>query len=299
LVSRTPRFAEIFPDGVQIDRVAKGFIFTEGPVWLRDEGCLLLSDIPGNRIQQIDGAGRITVFRDPSHNSNGLTLDLEGRLIACEHSTRRVTRTESDGRTTVLAESFEGKRLNSPNDVVVRSDGSIFFTDPAVGIQNHLQEQPVQGVYRLTPETGELELVVSDFVVPNGLAFSPDESRLYVSDSSTERHHIRVFDIHPDGSLGQGQGRVFATLEVGRPGPPDGMKLDAAGRVFCAGPGGIWVFDPSGVHLGTIETPEPPANCAWGGDDWRTLYMTARRSVYRIQLREAGIPVSRVPARTP
>jgi gluconolactonase len=216
-----------------------------------------------------------------------LTRDREGRLIACEHGNRRVTRTEPDGILTVLAESYENKKLNSPNDVVVRSGGHIYFTDPPYGIKPEQQEQRIQGVYLLSPDSRKLSIVARDFAKPNGLAFSPDEKKLYINDSL--HRHIRVFDVAPDGSLRKG--RLFHDMNIEQPGSPDGMKVDASGRLYCAGPGGVWVFDQDGAHLGTIVTPEKPANCAWGGDDWQSLYITARTSVYRIRVRSAGIKV--------
>ena len=246
---------------------------------------LLFSDIPANRIYRLAADGRVTTFREPSGNSNGLTRDKEGRLIACEHGNRRVTRTEADGSVVVLAQNFRGKRLNSPNDVIVKSDGAIYFTDPSYGIKSEEQEQPVQGVYRLSPDGDEFTLVADDFARPNGLAFSPDEKKLYIDDS--ERRHIRVFDVHDDGSLSEGS--VFHDMNVSTPGSPDGMKVDVEGHVYCTGAGGVWVFDPAGNHLGTIITPEKPSNCAWGDDDWRSLYITAVTSVYKIRVNTPGI----------
>jgi gluconolactonase len=216
-----------------------------------------------------------------------LTRDKEGRLIACEHGNRRVTRTEADGSVTVLAERFRGKRLNSPNDVIVKSDGAIYFTDPSYGINPKEQEQPVQGVYRLSPDTKEITLVADDLARPNGLAFSPDEKKLYIDDS--ERRHIRVFAVREDGSLTGGT--LFHDMNVATPGAPDGMKVDVAGHVYCTGAGGVWVFDPAGNHLGTIVTPEKPSNCAWGDEDWRTLYITAETSLYKIRVNTAGMNV--------
>jgi gluconolactonase len=270
-----------------LKRLATDFRFTEGPVWRSPERDLLFSDIPADRIVRLNPGGCATTFRAPSGNANGLTLDKERRLIACEHSTRRVTRTERDGTLTILADTYRGRRLNSPNDVVVKSDGTIYFTDPPYGITPDRQEQPVQGVYRLPLNGGALMLVADDFEKPNGLAFSPDERTLYINDSS--RRHIRVFDVQPDGSVSDG--RIFHDLNVDAPGAPDGMKVDSEGRLYCTGPGGVWVFDSDGHHLGTIGVPEKPANCAWGGDDWQILYVTARTSVYAIGLQARGISV--------
>ena len=280
---------QIVPKNVMVVPVATGFGFTEGPVWCGDY--LLFSDIPRNRIirwcMRSEGP-EVTTFRSPSGNSNGLTLDKSGRLITCEHSTRRVTRTEIDGSITVLAGQYGGRRLNSPNDVVVRSDGSIYFTDPPYGLKDLTawKELPFNGVYRLAPD-GELVLLMDDFDRPNGLAFSPDETVLYVDD--TPRGHIRAFDVSPDGGLSKG--RVFVELQAPEPGAPDGMKVDQQGNVYSTGPGGFWVIAPTGKSLGRIVLPELPANLAWGDSDWRTLYATARTSVYCLRLSVPGIPV--------
>lgn len=263
----------------QVEKVSSGHKFTEGPVW-STQGTLLFSDIPENIIWETGSEAK--VFRKPSGNSNGLTLDLQGRLIACEHGTRRVTRTEKDGTIKVLADSYNGKKLNSPNDVVVKSDGTIYFTDPPYGIGADQQEQDCQGVYRIKTD-GTLELLVKDFDRPNGLCFSPDEKKLYIADSSNLKH-VRVFDVQKDGMLTGG--KVFAQI-VGN-GVPDGMKVDVKGNLYVTGPGGVWIFDPSGKHTGTIETPETPANCAWGDKDGKTLYMTAVTSVYKVRLDVGG-----------
>jgi gluconolactonase len=286
LESRSPAFDRLTRNAA-LKRLATAFRFTEGPVWRSRERDLLFSDIPADRIMRLSPDGRGEIFRSPSGNANGLTLDKEHRLIACEHTTRRLTRTNPDGSVTVIADSYLGKKLNSPNDVVVKSDGSIYFTDPPYGITPEQQEQPIQGVYRLPPNGAPLTLVADDFEKPNGLAFSPDERKLYIDDSS--RRHVRVFDVRPDGSLSGG--RIFHDLNVSAPGAPDGMKADSEARLYCTGPGGVWVLDPEGRHLGTIGTPEKPANCAWGGDDWQTLYITARTSVYAIRLHTRGIGV--------
>lgn len=280
---------QLVRESVTLDQIATGFGFTEGPIWCGDY--LLFSDIPRNRIvrwQMRSEGPEVMTFRSPSGNSNGLTLDRSGRLIACEHSARRVTRTEIDGSVSVLAERFEGKRLNSPNDVVVRSDGSIYFTDPPYGLADAAagKELPFNGVYRVSPDR-ELVLLTDDFDRPNGLAFSPDEAILYVND--TPRGHIRAFDVDPDGGIRND--RVFIEMHLPEAGAPDGMKVDQEGNVYCTGPGGIWIMNPGGKHLGRIILPEMPANLAWGDPDWRTLYITARSSVYRLRIAKPGIAV--------
>lgn len=286
LEARSERFRGLFPKGATVEPVARGFQFTEGPVWFAAEQYLLFSDIPANRIMKLQPDGHVEVFREPSGNANGLTRDKQGRLIACEHGNRQVTRTENGGSLTVLADQFRDRRLNSPNDVVVKNDGAIYFTDPPYGIERDQQEQPVQGVYRLAAMGSELALVAGDFICPNGLAFSPDEKLLYIDDSS-ERCHVRVFEVNADGTLSDG--RVFHDLKSKRPGLPDGMKVDEDGNLYCTGPGGVWIIDSRGNHLGTILTPEVPSNCAWGDEDWRTLYITAATSVYRIRTNASGI----------
>src|SRR5262249_40422829 len=229
----------------------------------------------------------VEIHREPSGNSNGLTRDKQGRLISCEHGNRRVSRTESDGSVTVIANEFRGKKLNSPNDVIVKSDGAVYFTDPAYGISPEQQEQAVEGVYRVSPDGKEISLVAADFKRPNGLAFSPDEKILYVDDSA--RRHIRAFKVASDGSLSDGF--VFHDMNARADGAPDGMKIDAEGRVYCTGARGVWVFSAQGKRLGIILTPEKPSNCAWGDDDSRTLYITAVSSVYKIRVRTPGIRV--------
>jgi sugar lactone lactonase YvrE len=283
-----PTFSRLVP---MMERIAGGFGFTEGPVWRGED--LLFSDIPRSRTvryrPQPEG-GEITTFRHPTGNANGLTLDHQGRVLACEHSGRRVSRVDASGRAETVVDNYQGKRLNSPNDVVVRSDGSIFFTDPPYGLPNLSEgkETPFNGVYRVDP-SGTLHLLADDFDRPNGLAFSPDERTLYVDDSA--RYHIRAFDVAADGSLSRG--RVWAELKPkdGERGVPDGMKVDSEGNVYCTGPAGIWVYDPNGRFLGRILGPEIPANLAWGDADWRTLYVTAQTSLYRIRLAIPGIPV--------
>lgn len=280
---------EIVPKKLKLERLATGFGFTEGPVWCGDY--LLFSDIPLNRIIRFSmrrESPEVTIFRSPSGHSNGLTLDKSGRLIACEHSTRRVTCRQNDGSLVWLVDRYEGQRLNSPNDVVVKSDGSVYFTDPPYGLENPalMKELPFNGVYHFAPD-GKLELLADDFEGPNGLAFSPDESVLYVDDS--ERGHIRAFDVNPNGSLKSE--RVLIDMQSPEAGAPDGMKVDREGNIYCTGSGGLWLIQPDGKCLGRIVLPELPANLAWGDRDWRTLYITARTSVYRLRLTLPGVAV--------
>ena len=263
----------------------------EGPVWWMDGGYLLFSDIHNNRRMKWAPGEGVTLFKEPTDRANGLTRDLQGRLIAAEHDSRRVTRLEHDGSTTVIANSFKGRQLNRPNDVVVKSDGCIYFTDPWT--MQRPQDQwdlDFSGVYRVTPDLGRLTLLINDFVVPNGLAFSPDESVLYINDS--RRGHIRAYDLLPTGALALGTGRIFADLTGERPGVPDGMKVDVEGNVYCGGSGGVWVMDPTGKHLGTIvHGKSATTNIAWGNDDWKSLYITSRNELMRIKLNIPGLPV--------
>ena len=269
----------------EMQKVASGFEFTEGPVW-HPEGHLLFSDIPASVIYRLEPGQSATAWRTPSGNSNGLTFDRQGLLIACEHGNRRVTRTTPAGKIVCLATHYEGKRLNSPNDVVVRSDGSIYFTDPPYGVTPDEKELPYSGVYRIAPD-GAMELLVDDFDRPNGLAFSPDEATLYIDDS--RRRHVHAFDVLPDGSLGKG--RIFAETKSEKQGNPDGMKVDVEGNIYCTGPGGIWVYEPNGELVGIVAGPEQPANLAFGGSDRKVLYVTARTSVYALRTKIPGVPV--------
>jgi gluconolactonase len=264
------------------EKLAGDFQFTEGPIWQAD-GSLLFSDIPANRIYRWTPDGGAQVWREPTGNSNGLTLDREGRLIACEHSGRRVSRTEEDGSVAAIASRFNGGKLNSPNDVVVKSDGIVYFTDPPYGIKPEEREQPVNGVYRIFKD-GTLDLLVEDFDRPNGLAFSPDESILYIDDSP--RRHVRAFNVRPDGTLTNS--RIIADMDHPQPGSPDGMKIDEEGHLYVTGATGVWVFEPDGELLGVVVTPERPANCAWGDDDRKSLYITAQTSLYRVRTKVAG-----------
>ncbi|MHB1457272.1 MAG: SMP-30/gluconolactonase/LRE family protein [Armatimonadota bacterium] len=277
-------FGKLISPDAKVEKVAGGFNFTEGPVWSK-EGYLVFSDIPANMIRKVDQNGKVSTINDRSGHANGLTFDLEGRLIACEHGNRRVTRVELDGSMTVLADKYNGRRFNSPNDVVVKSDGSIYFTDPPYGVRPEDREMQYQGIYRIN-SNGKIKLLVKDMKCPNGLAFSPDEKILYVADSS-ERLHVKAFDVNPDGTLSNG--RIFANLKTGVEGPPDGMKVDKAGNLWTTGPGGVWVFNKEGVLLGTIKFPQITANCAWGDEDGTTLYAASTTAVYRIKTNAKGI----------
>jgi gluconolactonase len=275
----------------EIEELARGFGGAagpaEGPVWWQEGGYLLFSDIGNNRRMKWTPGVGVALVQEPTNEANGLTRDLQGRLIACEHLARRVTRQDPDGSITVVANNYHSRRLNRPNDVVVKSDGSIYFTDPGLGrIESELD---FCGVYRVSPDLGTIHVLVRDFVVPNGLAFSPDESILYVNDS--RRGHIRAFDVEPTGLLALATDRVFATLRDDRVGVPDGMKVDREGNVYCTGPGGIWMFDSAGAHLGTIATGAQTTNVAWGDDDWLTLYFTTWQTLGRIRMKIPGIPV--------
>jgi gluconolactonase len=289
---RDPRLHSVVSATAELKRVATGFMFTEGPLWHPTQKFLLFSDMPGNIIRRWTPTGGVTPFRQPSNMANGLTYDREGRLLACEHSTSRVTRTEPDGSITALATHWDCKELNSPNDIVVDRAGAIYFTDPIYGRVEYYgvprePELSFRGVYRIDPKDGNLALLADDFSQPNGLCFSLDEKQLFVND--TERSHIRVFDVSPDGKLTSS--RVFAETTGEGEGAPDGMKIDSVGNLLCCAQGGVHVFDLSGVCLGVIRVPEPAANLTWGADDLRTLFVTASSSLYRIAVEVPGRPV--------
>jgi gluconolactonase len=274
------------------EQLGTGFLFTEGPVWHPHAKFLIFSDMPGDHMRRWSAVDGITTFRKPSNMGNGNTYDRVGRLLTCEHATSQVTRTESDGRITPIATHYRGRELNSPNDIVCRGDGSIYFSDPPYGRAKYYgverpQELDFQGVYRVGSDAKSPELLVDDFDRPNGLCFSRDETRLYIND--TARKHIRVFDVTPTGALRNG--RLWAETKGDKPGAPDGMKIDSRGNVLCCGPGGIHVFDPEARVLEIIEVPERTANFAWGDDDYRSLYITASTSLYRIRTAVAGLPV--------
>ena len=264
----------------------------EGPLWWQEGGYLLFSDIGNNRRMKWAAGEGVSLVMEPTNRANGLTRDPSGRLLACEHETRRVTRQEPDGSITVVASNYRGRRLNRPNDVIARSDGSIFFTDP--GFPAPGLDLDVNGVYHVTPDLGAITLIVWDFSRPNGLALSPDESILYIND--TRRRHIRAFDLEPNGMPLLATDRVFCDLNGERPGNPDGMKVDSEGNVYCGGSGGIWVIAPAGKHLGIINHGAPgTTNVAFGGGDWKTLFFTTRNTLSSIPVNIAGRPVPASP----
>ncbi|MEP2890101.1 SMP-30/gluconolactonase/LRE family protein [Tateyamaria sp.] len=288
-----PKFGSYVLGNAPVKQLATGFDWVEGPVWFGDAGCLLFSDIPNNKIMRWTPGQGISVYRASSNYSNGHTRDLQGRLISCEHGTRRVTRTEYDGSITVIADQFDGKPLNSPNDVVVKSDGSIWFSDPHYGIMTNYegfqspQENPCV-VYRFTPETGTLETMVTDMNCPNGLAFSPDESLLYVADTgrmyTDDAQHIWVYDCAPDGAISGG--RLFHTID---PGIADGIRVDTDGNLWSSAADGVHCIAPDGHVMGKIRVPELVSNICFGGRAKHQLYITATTSLYCITLNRQGI----------
>lgn len=289
---RDDRFRKIVAGDAELERLATGFLFTEGPAWHPYEKHLIFSDMPGDHMRRWSAGAGITSFRRPSNKANGNTYDRSGRLVTCEHATSRLTRTRADGTIEVLATRFDGKELNSPNDVVVKSDGSIWFSDPIYGRMEYygIPREPqltFRGVYRLSADGRALAVVANDFGQPNGLCFSLDERRLFVND--TERKHIRVFDVIGGAKIENG--RVWAETTGAGEGAPDGMKIDSAGNLFCCGPGGVHVFDERANCLGVIRLPQVAANFTWGDDDLCSLFVTASDSLYRVRVRIAGRPL--------
>lgn len=302
IVRVTPAFDALVPRDAQIEKLADGYMFTEGPVWVRrgqPGPYLLFSDIPANAIRKWSPTEGTSDFMHPVFDgdpgdrsqvgSNGLLIDSEGRLVLCEHGNRRVSRVETDGSLTVLADRYDGKRLNSPNDAVFHSSGWLYFTDPPYGLAGQDvdpdKELDFNGIYRVSPE-GEVELLVRDQTRPNGLGLSPDERTLYVANSDRSDKVWYAYDVLEDGTLGSG--RVFYDVnDQEAPGAADGMAIDRNGNLFATGPGGVWVISPDGTHLGSIQPDEVPANVSWG-DDGNTLYMTGRTGLYRIRLNTGG-----------
>jgi gluconolactonase len=314
-----PSIDRIIPADAKLERVASGFTWVEGPVWA--EGSLFFADIPGNNIRKWTPGAGVTTFLKPSGykgakeyggpepGSNGMTLDPRGRLTVAGHAQRDVYRLESlqpDAQITVLADQYQGKQLNSPNDLVYKSDGSLYFTDPPYGLASQKDDDPqkqlkVNGVYRIPqaldkkagapPARAELQLLVTDLTRPNGIAFSPDEKYLYVNNSEPKKIWMR-YRVNPDGTLADAKLIYDATSDK-RPGSPDGMKVDKEGNIYSTGPGGVWIFSPEGKPLGTILFGEKTANLTWAGPDHKTLYITASSTVYRVHLNIEGAPLTR------
>lgn len=278
-------FAKLFPKDAKVERLATGMQFIEGPVWITKENKLIFSDIPANEMREWTRSGGVKSFRKPTNNTNGNTVDKQGRLLSAEHTAHRVSRTLADGKVETVVESFEGKSLNSPNDVVVRQDGTIWFTDPDYGLGSRKKEQPGNYVYRFDPKDRSLTAVIRDFVNPNGLCFAPGDNKLYVADSGTPRH-IRVFQVGADGKLVTG-GEVFAKIDKGG---PDGIRCDRQGNVWSSTGDGAQIFAPDGHRIARVLLPEGGANVELGGG---MLFITARTSLYAVPtkgIRVAGRP---------
>lgn len=286
---RDDRFLAVIGRDANLEKVADGFKFLEGPIWHPHDQYLIFSDIIGDSLYRWQAGEGISILRRPSHMANGNTYDLKGCILTCEHATSRVTRTDPKGDIDVLVSHYQGKELNSPNDIIVKSDGRVYFTDPNSGRNEpygvaRRQELDFQGVYCLDPETSKLTLLVDDFEKPNGLCFNLDESLLFIND--TVRQHIRVFDVNEDGLLKKG--RLWAELREDGVGVADGMKMDTVGRLFCTGPGGVYVFDQNAQLLGRILVPQQTANFTWGDTDLCSLYITASQTLYCIRVKHAG-----------
>lgn len=305
IVSLDPAFDKILAKDAKVEKLVDGHKWTEGPVWNKKDKYLLFSDIPNNAIiKWQEGSGESTFlkpagfsgtnFQGKEPGTNGLTYDSKGLLVACEHGDRRVSRLEADGKTkTTLADKYEGKRFNSPNDLVYKSNGDLYFTDPPYGLPKGMEdpgrEQDFCGVYRLSKD-GKVTLLTKEITRPNGIAFSPDEKKLYVASSDPEKAIWMVYDVKPDGTLANGKVFFDATAwaKEKRPGLPDGMKVDKSGNIFATGPGGVHVFSPEGKHLGTIDTGVPTANCGFG-DDGSVLYITANTALLRVKTNTKGL----------
>jgi len=295
-----PALDALVPADAQLEKLADGFKFTEGPIW-RPSGILWFSDVVGNVVRQWSPDGKVTEVLNPGgydgkgnlpeggfNGPNGMAADKDGAVLLCQHGFRRIVRISKDMKISTVVDKFEGKKLNSPNDVVFRSDGAFYFTDPPYGLpkgdSDPAKEQKFNGVFRFA--NGKLQAVIMDLTAPNGIAFSPDQKTLYISNSD-EKHMVwMAYDVVDNGTVRNGRLIADAT-GAKEDGVPDGMKVDEKGNIYAAGPGGIWVFSPEGKHLGTIKTPLPPSNCNWG-DDWKSLYITARTGLYRIKLAIAG-----------
>lgn len=271
-------FTDLFPSNAKVETLGSDFQFTEGPSWVGGEdGYLIFSDIPANKIYKWSENSGFSVFRVPSQQSNGNNLDLQGRIITAEHWGRKVSLQKRDGLIITLLDNYHGKKFNSPNDVVVKSDGTIWFTDPDYGLRDRPRELEKNNVFRYDPLTSDISVVVDDFIKPNGLCFSPDESKLYIADSGTPKH-VRVFDVHTDGTLSGGD--VFAALDQGG---PDGMRCDMEGNLWTSSGDGAQVFSPRGKLLARVLLPKGGANLCFGGPKGNTLYITARNAVYAVE----------------
>lgn len=277
-IKNEAEFKKIIPAGAKIEKLAGDFKFTEGPVWIPEKGgYLIFSDIPSNQLKKWSKDTGVTIFRQDSHNANGNTMDRKNRLVTAEHSSRRVSLTEKDGAIKTVVSESEGKKFNSPNDVVVKSDGTLWFTDPDYGLGNNKREVEGNYVYRFEPKSGKTTVVVKDFNKPNGLCFSPDQKKLYIADSG-KPHHIRVFAVQKDGTLTNG--KVFCVIDHGG---PDGIRCDADGRIWSSAGDGVHIFAPDGSLIGKILVPETPANLCFGGKDGKTVFITAQTSLYAIK----------------
>ncbi len=303
IVRLDDRIDKLIPKDAELEKIVDGFEWVEGPVWNRKEGYLLFSEIPSNSVYKWKEGEGVTLFLRPSGytgskpfegkepGSNGLIFDSEGRLVLCEHGDRRISRLEEDGKKTTLVDRYEGKRINSPNDAVFKSNGDLYFTDPPFGLPKTFddpeKELPFQGVFRFSKD-GKLTLLTKDLKAPNGIAFSPDEKILYISDLAPNRPSWMRFDVKDDGTITNGREFFDATaFTKAAKGGPDGMKVDKYGNIFGAGPGGVYIFAPDGTHLGTIETGVATSNVNWGNDG-SVLYITASSSIYRVKLNTKG-----------
>ena len=292
--SLAPELDRVIGTSEPIRELATGYGGTigpaEGPVWWAEGHYLLFNDINTARRMKYMPGSSPTVAMEKTNEANGMTRDQQGRLVSAEHLTRRVTRYESDGSLTVIANSFQGKRLLRPNDVIVKSDGSIYFTDPGGNAAPEQWDVTISGVYRVSPDLGSMSLIVDDMVRPNGLAFSPDESTLYVAD--TRRRHVRAYQMQANGTIGKETSRVFVDLGGTEPGVPDGIKVDAEGNVYSGGSGGLYIIDSKGKKLGRIVHGQAATtNVAFGGDDWKTLYFTTASTLFSVNVKIAGVPV--------
>lgn len=271
-------FRDLFPTNAKVETLGSEFMFTEGPAWVGGEnGHLIFSDIPADKIYQWTAGSGFTVFREPSRQSNGNNLDLHGRIVTAEHWGRKVSLQKRNGEVITIVDNYRGKKFNSPNDVVVKSDGTLWFTDPDYGLRDRPRELEMNNVFRFDPLTDELTVVVDDFVKPNGLCFSPDESKLYIADSGDPKH-IRVFNVQNDGTLSGG--KIFAALDKGG---PDGMRCDVEGRLWTSSGDGAQVFAPDGKLLARVLLPKGGANLCFGGHEGKTLFITARNGVYAVE----------------